>query len=337
MPRIKSSEYIYAVSRIRAVEPNLISPAGLERMMEAETLEAAVKVLADAGYDLPAGECSQEGYSEKLLADEHKKLYRLLKEIAPQPEIFDLFLQPQDFHNIKVILKAEFMGMENFDKFLTNTGTLEKNKLKSILRERELEAIPDIMRQAVEETLRDFHHNRDPQRIDILLDKACYRRMRKIADSFSHDSLKNFVIITVDLLNIRILLRLKQLKKEKDFVQEALLPGGGHPPQEWLKLLDAPLQEFITYLESTPYREGIVKGVKSFRTDGNLMLLEKLSDNFLMRCAKKAKYRIEGLEPLIAYLIAKETEMKNVRMILKGKRYGIPRQEIRERLREVYV
>ena len=45
---------------------------------------------------------------ENLLRDENKKVYNLMKEIAPEPDVFDLFLISNDYHNIKVLLKSEF-------------------------------------------------------------------------------------------------------------------------------------------------------------------------------------------------------------------------------------
>ncbi|MDK2799758.1 MAG: V/A-type H+/Na+-transporting ATPase subunit [Clostridiales bacterium] len=44
-----------------------------------------------------------------------------------------------------------------------------------------------------------------------------------------------------------------------------------------------------------------------------------------------------GIEPLVAYLMAKENEIKIVRIIMVGKINNISNEIIRERLREAYV
>ena len=44
-----------------------------------------------------------------------------------------------------------------------------------------------------------------------------------------------------------------------------------------------------------------------------------------------------GISPLIAYILARETEIKAVRIILSGKHNNLPQETIRERLREMYV
>ena len=53
---------------------------------------------------------------------------------------------------------------------------------------------------------------------------------------------------------------------------------------------------------------------------------------------KTAKQYMEiGGKPLVAYALARENEIKTVRIILSGKRTGMPEASIRERVREMYV
>jgi V/A-type H+-transporting ATPase subunit C len=56
-----------------------------------------------------------------------------------------------------------------------------------------------------------------------------------------------------------------------------------------------------------------------------------------MKLIRDAKYVTFGPEPILAYIYAKESEIKNLRIIMVGKINNIPSEVIRERLREVYV
>lgn len=60
-------------------------------------------------------------------------------------------------------------------------------------------------------------------------------------------------------------------------------------------------------------------------------------EDFSLRQLKKAKFVPFGLEPLIAYMIAKENDLKTARIILAGKVAGIDKQRIAEKVRETYV
>ena len=64
---------------------------------------------------------------------------------------------------------------------------------------------------------------------------------------------------------------------------------------------------------------------------------EKACDDYLMEYIKEAKYKTLTPEPVVAYILAKETEAKCVRIILTCKLHQIDVDVIKERVREGYV
>ena len=78
-------------------------------------------------------------------------------------------------------------------------------------------------------------------------------------------------------------------------------------------------------------------GVEDYTKSGSAGVLEKLVDNYIMNMMKEAKMIPFGGEPLLAYIYAKETEIKVVRIIMVGKLNNIAEEVIRERLRDIYV
>ena len=66
-------------------------------------------------------------------------------------------------------------------------------------------------------------------------------------------------------------------------------------------------------------------------------VFERLCDNFIMRFIREAKYRSLTMEPMAAYIYARETEVKTVRIIMSGKLNDIDADIIKERLRDAYV
>ena len=52
---------------------------------------------------------------------------------------------------------------------------------------------------------------------------------------------------------------------------------------------------------------------------------------------KKAKTIPFGIEPIIGYIYAKENEIKLIRIIMVGQMNNVPKEVIRERLRDSYV
>ena len=69
----------------------------------------------------------------------------------------------------------------------------------------------------------------------------------------------------------------------------------------------------------------------------SLSAFECWCDSFLIRRLQPQRYNPFTIGPLAGYLLARESEIKSVRLILSAKRNGLAEQTIRERLRECYV
>jgi len=330
------TQYAYAVGKIRALEKRLLDRARMERMIDARSPEEALKVLFEAGYESGSDDYADVYEYENLLKNEQVKVYKLLKSIAPEPEAFDIFLFQNDYHNIKVLLKAEFLGQNN-DYMLIDTGTVPVAELKKIIAERNLTQMPDTMQNAVEECIDVFNRTNDPQAIDIILDRATFQQMQEYAAKSGYKFVSGLVQLITDLTNIKIFLRGRSTGKKWDTLQKILLPGGSIDKKVFIEHLDDTLESFVNSIKSKPYGSICEEGIENFNNTGSLSKLERLTDNYIMSYIKKAKYVALGIEPLIAYLWAKENEIKNARIIMVGKINNISSEVIRERLRETYV
>ncbi|NLP13152.1 MAG: V-type ATP synthase subunit C [Clostridium sp.] len=334
--KINELDYNYAVARIRAIEKGLLDNSKFDRMVEAKTSDEALKVLLEAGYGHAGTEIKSVFEYEKLLKDENKKVYELLNELVPGEEIINIFLLANDYHNVKAILKAEFSG-QNETSILIEPGSIPLNKLKLMIKDRNMKEMPDVMKSAIEECIDTYSRTLDPQMIDLILDKACYRHMQNISGSLDSKFLNELILAFVDLTNIKIFLRVRNLKKTWDFLQKVLVPGGTIDTKVFFENFDAPLESFVQAVKHSRYGSLLEKSMESINRTGNLTEFEKLSDNFITSFVKKARYITFGIEPLIGYLMAKETEIKNARIIMVGKINNISNDIIRERLREAYV
>ncbi|HHX73809.1 MAG TPA: V-type ATP synthase subunit C, partial [Firmicutes bacterium] len=128
----------------------------------------------------------------------------------------------------------------------------------------------------------------------------------------------------------------RRMQRAKSFLAAVLLPGGSLDLLSMLALSD-PLEVTLDRLASTRYAQVVAEGIQLFQQTDTLTRYEKLADNFLMARIRQAKYVTLGPEPVIGYLLAKENEIKIIRIVLTGKINRLPVEEIRERLRDVYV
>lgn len=330
------AQYAYSIGRIRAIERKLLDKSKLDRMVEAKSPEEVLKVLQEADYGSLSSDSTNIYEYEKLLGEEYKKVYNILKEIAPEPHVFDLFLISNDYHNIKVLLKSEFSGQDDKD-LLIDSGSIPSDKLKTMIRDRNMANMPNIMKNAVEECIETYNKTFDPQVIDIILDKASFKQMKDTSTKSGYKFINDLVTLTIDLANIKVFLRVKALKKNLDFLNKVLIQDGNINNKLYTDNLDNTLDGFIDAMQHTSLGAFLEEGIENFKTTGSLTKFEKLSDNLILNYVKKSKYVTLGIEPLVGYLMAKETEIKNARIIIVSKINNISNEVIRERLREAYV
>ena len=79
------------------------------------------------------------------------------------------------------------------------------------------------------------------------------------------------------------------------------------------------------------YHEGAAEMKQS------LSAFERWCDNLMIQRIRPQLYNAFGIGPLAAYILARESEIKSVRIVLSGKKNHLPDQSIRERVRETYV
>lgn len=337
----EDTRFAYAVARIRAEEKKLLDNSRLEKMLDAKTAEDTLKVIIEAGYGNSSDDLTDAGDFEKLLMQENEKVFSLIKAISPDKDLFELFLLKNDYHNIKVALKTEFMATfeENTDLngLFIDTGSIPLSKMVRIIKERKLSEIDEIMRKGIGECIEAFNRTCDPQLIDLILDKSCYMQMVKEAEKSGRAFVTSIVRIMVDLNNIKMFIRIKAMNKSWDFLQKYLLPGGTLDRSRFVKLFQDTVENAINTLRYTPYGSIFEDGINDFQKTGSLSEFEKLSDDYIIEFVKKAHYLPFGPEPLIGFLIAKQIEIKNIRIIMTGKINGITEEITRRRLREAYV
>lgn len=326
MSRIKDTDYAYSVSRIHAVERSLLDGSKIMQIAEAKTAADALRMIYDAGY---RAEDDYEVSFEKALSE----AYSLVYSIAPDPGIFDVFLIENDYYNLKVLLKAEFLG-KDLDYLLNDRSHTSEDKIKEAVRERRGEEISDVFARALSGALESFSKNKDAQLADMIIDKACFDEMSDFAQRSGNEFLIGLIRTKIDLINIRTMIRLRKMGKDYAFAKEAMLDGGSIPVDTLAlgagESKEALLQSFATGKYASLIADAVTDGSSgsTFETSCGDFLIE------YMKCAKRVTF---GAEPLIAYIFAKENEIKQLRIIMVGKTNNMDSELIKRRLNIAYV
>jgi V/A-type H+-transporting ATPase subunit C len=333
---LKTDRYAYAIGRIKVMETRLLDRDRIERMVEAKSADEALKVLGESEYSDYLADLADVHEYEKILSAELLRIYRELRQLSPEEKIIAFFARKYDYHNLKVLFKAAHLKEERPELLLPGLGNIPLDELVRAVSEEDFRNLPPRMQEAAQKLAEKLQDGFDPQLVDLWLDQALYAELAEDVQRSKNKYLRDYFTGLVDLTNIKTFLRVRRMQRSKSFLAAVLLPGGSLDLLAMLDLTD-PLEVIVDRLASSPYAQVVAEGVQLFQQTDTLTRYEKLADNFLLERVRQAKYVTLGPEPVIGYLLAKENEIKIIRIVLTGKINRLPVSEIRERLRDVYV
>ncbi|MBT9141798.1 MAG: V-type sodium ATPase subunit C [Dehalococcoidia bacterium] len=331
-----NDRYAYAVGRIRAMETRLLDRGKIDRMVEAKSAEEALNVLGESEYGEYLADLGSVHQFEKMLDAELRRIYVELRKFSPEPGLINLFAKKFDYHNLKVLIKANKLAEKRDELLVSEVGNIPIAEMIRAVSDDDYRNLPSLMRQAAEKLSELLRLEPDPQLVGLLLDRAMYEELEDEVDAQKSSFLKGYFTRLVDLLNIKTYLRVRRANRPKEFLLKALLPNGNVNMNKLVQLVE-PLEVLVDRLMFSAYAHVVEEGVQTYQKTDTLTRYEKLADDHLIKYAKQAKYVTFGPEPIIGYLLAKENEIKMIRIIMVGKINQLPTEEIKERLRDVYV
>lgn len=329
-------QFTQALSRIWVFETRLLDRTKIERMIEAPSAEEALKILNETEYSNILSKAKRVNDYENILSYELKRVYELMYELCPVKDVVDLMSVKYRYHNLKVLLKGKFLS-KDLSNLLIDLGIEDLKELKNIIDLDNFDDLKGYTKKAVIEVVKDFEENKDPQKIDIIVDRYMFDEMKDIKKKLDYKFTDKLVLATIDLTNIRTLIRLKKQGQGREFAAKVLISGGAIDKDTLISIINETPENIITKLSTTIYSDIIKEGIESFKESNSASLLEKLSDNYIMDLMKGARLVTFGPDRILSYIYAKETEIKIIRIIMVGKLNNISQEVIRERLRDSYV
>lgn len=332
MEKIRDIDYLFLSTRIKSMERNLLNHERMERMLEARSNEEAVKVLAECGYP-ELTEVTADALDEALEA-QRRDMMNDLGLSAPDRNVVDVFKVRYDYHNAKVLLKAEAMNTDA-QRLLQDTGRVPVKELEEKVHANDLRGLPGILQIAIAEAREVLGTTNDPQLADFTLDRAFYQDMAEMARKADSAFLRGYVRISIDAANLRSVVRTLRMGKGAEFLKGVLFGGGNIDVNRILNAVTSggSLEELFA---TSALRDAAEEAGK-VQNGGGLTKFEKLTDDAVNAYLAGAKYVAFGEAPLIGYIAAKENELTAVRIIMSGRMAGLDTDTIRERLRESYV
>lgn len=332
MKAYRDTDYLHASARVRALENGMVTHRDFQKMIDAKTAEEAYKVLSDAPicHGIPMAEY-ERGLERNL-----QEAYSLVEGVAPAPGLVELFRYRYDGHNLKTAIKAK-RNPGSAEGIYSSLGNLSPKAVAAGVESGRLEGLSEPLATAAREAVDALAKTGDPQTVDILVDRGVLESMLKMADEIGSPFVKKYVAAQVDIANIRGVVRLKRMEKSVFFLEKVLVPGGEVSLSSLTEAYSKGYDAILGVISASSYGKVLEPAFDSIRGKGTLSLFEKLCDNALVSILDAARTVPFGIEPLAAYLAAKESETKAARIVMASKLAGADPQQITERLRETYA
>lgn len=272
------------------------------------------------------------GSFKKLINISHPNLRILINE----------YIKRKDIDDIKTILRGKLTGTneKQIRASITSAGTLSYDFLISLLKK---ESVDDILKNnrlvdfsLLKDGIKELNEKRNLVAIENTLDKYYYSRLMQFSRLLPKEGalFRSFLLKEVEVLNILTLFRLKKAGFGKTAAKNFIIPTG-QPRDSLIKsLLDVDdLEELSRALEKTEYKDAILKGIEEFRKNNSLITLEaSLYKHLLKQSILFMHQHPLSIDVILGYMFAKDIEVRNLKIIVKGKQLSLSEDFIESQL-----
>ena len=321
-----SEKYTYAVARIRALEVSLFSNAVIDQLIACQSYEQCLQFLAERGW----GDTDTSADGEKMLKREEEKIWQTVRELSIDKKKFDVLSDQKMFHNQKAAVKAACVKEVPGDIFYEDTE-ISGQEMLDIIREKDFGRLPAGMSQAAQQACDALLHAGDGQLCDIIIDRAALDAIYKAGMESEDEIIRDYARSVVAVADIKIAVRAQKTAKSIEFMKQAMAECGSISVDQLAKAALSGPEAIRDYLLGTEYAGGAEALSES------MSAFERWCDNRIIQTISPQKYKAFTIGPVVAYLLARQNEIKTVRIVLSGKRSELPEGAIRERVREMYV
>ncbi|HEB31909.1 MAG TPA: hypothetical protein ENI15_13710 [Spirochaetes bacterium] len=330
---VEKSEYAYAVARIRAIEIKLIDSKGYNTLL-ASSMERFYAIFSEvSGVKIDGVPDLQS--TLKNLEDSFTGTLYMTRSLILENEIKRLVSLKYDYELLKLIVK-EARGFDiSIPPEISERSNYSYPVLKSLLEGGKALETGRIIYEAYS-SLKDAK-GRTGKYIDNECDRAYYYELFRILEEFGNSFLLEYFTRKIDACNISTTLRLKLQGAKRSSLRERILPFGNIDISYLEQGIDMNLEGFSSRIIFSPFSRVLGGSGKAGDEEEQVAKVEKQLAEELIKYLKESIFVTFGIEPLLAYLWVRETEVINLRTILLAKHAGIGTEEIKKYVRGYHV
>jgi len=317
------------------MEGRLIDKDRINRMIEAATADESFRILQESGYGA-AVDASKPRDFELMIASELITLGKFVEEVSVDCDLTDTLLMRTDYKNAKAYLKMRVMSTD-VDEAVSDAGTVSTVELREMVFQMDTYGLPEHLSKAIEEAEKQIAIDAAPDKIDDIMDKRYTSWAAATAKRKKNEFLTELFICWADMNNILSLLRVREMKADTSFLRDSLVEGGKISHEYILDAYSLNDDMLPVKFKHTRYGHELINAIEKALELKKAWNFEHYIENMFISLAKRQRSKVFGIDPLLGYIVGKQAEATAVRMVMTGKINKMRADDIRERLRDLYV
>ena len=347
-----TSNYPYAVTRIRAMRIKLFPRDAYPRFMNM-SLDEITRKIGESEYKQDIDELAREYSGVNLIehalnrnmAASFQKVLRITE--GELHELVLEYLRIFDIEDIKTILRGKKNNIPE-DQILQTlvTGGVLRYTFLSGLVSRSIEEIIASFNDSLYGPILSQYDGTNLPAIENELDKSYYGNLFEAVGypgSADRKQFDQFVRREIDIKNLSLLLRIKKYEaiesaaspENKCIVEDLssmIIPHGLALDTD--KLKDLCYSDFIEAIRSTPYWDAVgpILDAADFKSVSLTGVEARLAKYNLTKATENSRRFLLSIIPILEFIIYKNNEVRNLRIIIRGKSVGLDNDLIKDRL-----
>jgi len=252
---------------------------------------------------------------QMMKKDSSKKMY----------DFYYTYIEKIDIYLIKKELRNKLKNNEVDEKSIESAILSTTKKLLYNIKETNKENLSPILLDYgfSEDIAKELANEKiDFMKIDNEVDKYIINKLIKVKVPYKCEQGKNNCIKSyIDISNIKFLLRCKQLGFKKETCMKYFnIQGKEIAKWKYEQLADMDgIGQVISGLEDTSYYETLINSIEEYNKEKTVQILENRLDTMFLKIVKDiSTQNYTTIGPTLRFLVFKEYEIQNLKVIAKG-------------------
>lgn len=344
--RSGAGNYSYTSARVKAKKSKLLKEEDYNKMLMMSVPEIS-HYISDAGYSKEMADLGNryEGLSlvEYATYANMAKAFRsiLNSSTGALSRMVNAYLTKWDFENLKTIMRGKKYGLpiEEIREDLVPAGNLSMDDLDKML---SLTTIEDILAAfskkihivVPDDVISSYKTNGILGSIEDVLVKEYYKNLLASISSSDRPTqiFRTYIKTCIDLKNVETVLKFKADGITGDVVAEYWIPGGTEVDEKVMSQLAAAqdIQAAVNEMQQLRMYSEIKD---SLSQDSTILDVVGVINKYRVELANKVGHMYPlSVIPVVDYMIHKENEVRNIRMIAHGTDSGLDRDTMKKLL-----